>query len=90
MCNVIHYEINNFMKATLPQYYELPDGRLNTKSASTYLGLSMKTLAMMRTKGSGPKFIKRGRIFYYRSDLDEWLNSRGKSVSTAQQRIAGK
>ena len=76
-----------FMKPATLQIYEYPDGRLNTQNASTYLGLSLKTLAMMRSNGTGPQFIKRGRIFYYRSDLDEWLNRGGKSVSTAQQRI---
>jgi hypothetical protein len=69
-------------------YFEYPDGRLDAKNASTYLGLSVKTLAMMRTSGSGPKFIKKGRIFYYRLDLDEWLNAKGRAVSTAQVRAS--
>jgi hypothetical protein len=62
----------------------LPDGRMDTKNAALYLGLSEKTLAMMRCDGSGPKFIKRGRIFYYRDDLDGWLNAGGRLTSTAQ------
>ena len=62
-----------------------PDGRLDTKNASTYLGLSEKTLAMKRCDGTGPRFIKRGRIFYFKGDLDEWLES-GQAVSTAQRR----
>ena len=61
-----------------------PDGRLNAKNASRYLGLSEKTLAMMRTNGTGPKFIKKGRIFYYEDDLKAWLNANGRSTSTAQ------
>jgi hypothetical protein len=61
----------------------LPDGRMDVKNAATYLGLSVKTLAMMRCHGNGPKFIKRGRVFYYRADLDEWLLA-GKAGSTAQ------
>jgi len=60
-----------------------PDGRLDTKNASAYLGLSEKTLAMKRCDGTGPKFIKRGRIFYFKNDLDEWLKD-GQAVSTAQ------
>lgn len=60
-----------------------PDGRLNTRNAAIYLGLSEKTLAMKRSNGTGPKFIKRGRIFYFKKDLDEWLES-GQAVSTAQ------
>jgi len=62
----------------------LPDGRMNSTNASRYLGLADKTLAMMRCDGSGPKFIKRGRIFYYKSDLDEWINEGGRVSSTAQ------
>ena len=61
-----------------------PDGRLDTKNASLYLGLKEKTLAMMRTVGKGPKYIKRGRIFYFKEDLDSWLNEPGKCVSTTQ------
>ncbi len=30
---------------------------------------------MRRCDGTGPKFVKRGRVFYYRDDLDEWLRS---------------
>lgn len=62
-----------------------PDGRLDTANASTYLGLSVKTLAMMRSQGTGPRFIKRGRIFYFRDDLDEWA-SVPKVRSTAEHR----
>jgi Helix-turn-helix domain len=53
----------------------LPDGRMTPEQASAYLGLSVQTLAKERWSGGGPKFIKRGRIFYYREDLDEWLRS---------------
>lgn len=61
-----------------------PDGRLDSKNAATYLGLKEKTLAMMRGNGTGPKFIKRGRIFYFKDDLDEWLNESGRFKTTAQ------
>lgn len=43
---------------------------MDTKNTSTYTGLSDKTLAMMRCKGSGPKFVKRGRVFYFQDDVD--------------------
>lgn len=66
----------------------LPDGRLDAKNAASYLGLSTKTLAMMRSAGTGPKYVKRGRIFYFRDDLDEWVRG-GRASSTAQaQQIA--
>jgi hypothetical protein len=61
-----------------------PDGRLDTKNAALYLGLKEKTLAMMRSQGSGPPYIKRGRIFYYKEDLDLWINAAQKAISTAQ------
>ena len=61
-----------------------PDGRLDSKNASGYIGLSEKTLAMMRCYGTGPSFIKRGRIFYFKEDLDKWLNEKGRFLSTAQ------
>ena len=62
----------------------LPDGRLDTRNAAKYLGLSLKTLAMMRCQGDGPSFIKRGRIFYYKSDLDQWIGQAPRATSTAQ------
>lgn len=62
-------------------YY--PDNRLDAKNAARYLGLSPKTLAMLRCGGKGPRFVKRGRIFYYRKDLNEWLRA-GQATSTAQ------
>ena len=61
-----------------------PDGRMNTRNTSKYTGLSDKTLAMMRCNGTGPKFIKRGRIFYFQSDIDDWMNANGRMNSTAQ------
>ena len=63
--------------------FYFPDNRLDAKNAAKYLGLSPKTLAMMRCNGKGPRFVKRGRIFYFKNDLDEWL-SEGKATSTAQ------
>ncbi len=60
-----------------------PDGRLDTKNAALYLGVAEKTLAMWRVYGTGPPFVKRGRVFYYKDDLDEWLQA-GRVTSTAQ------
>ena len=61
-----------------------PDGRMDTFNTSKYSGLSNKTLAMMRCSGNGPKFMKRGRIFYFQSDIDDWMNANGRMTSTAQ------
>ena len=61
-----------------------PDGRMDTCNTSLYTGLSEKTLAMMRCNGNGPKFVKRGRVFYFQADVDNWLNAQGRLTSTAQ------
>ncbi len=63
-----------------------PDGRLDTKNAALYLGLSPKTLAMMRSAGTGPRFVKRGRVFYFLDDLKAWLEEQPRVRSTAQAR----
>jgi hypothetical protein len=52
----------------------LPDGRLDTWNAALYLGLSRRTLATWRYEKKGPAWIKRGRVFYRKVDLDRWLD----------------
>lgn len=64
-----------------------PDGRLDSENASRFLGLSAKTLAMMRSTGTGPKFVKRGRIFYFLEDLQGWMAEQPRVQSTAQARL---
>ena len=51
----------------------LPGGRLDTSDAAKYIGYSVKTLAIYRSQGKGPRFIKRGRVFYYKEDIDRWF-----------------
>jgi len=69
-----------------PSVVLLPDGRMDRKNAAIYLGLSAKTLAIMATEGTGPRFTKpSGRIWYRKNDLDDWL-SRGSASSTSQAR----
>lgn len=65
----------------------LPDGRMTVESASLYLGLAQKTLAMWRCQGKGPPFIKRGRIYYRKADLDQWIIEGAGCKSTAQARL---
>ena len=72
---------------SIPQLQMLPDGRMDTSNTSIYLGIARKTLASWRSKGKGPRFIDRGRIFYYKADLDDWLNGAGRFTSTAQARF---
>jgi hypothetical protein len=76
------------METKTLQVTQYPDGRMDAKNASFYLGYSEKTLAMMRCDGTGPQYIKRGRIFYFKDDLDAWLNQSGKVKSTAQARFS--
>ena len=38
----------------------LPDGRMDPKNASTYCGLSVKTLAMKRCNGTGAEVREAG------------------------------
>ena len=50
------------------------------KDAAKYVGKSLVTLQKSRTTGmlSGkpaPKFVKRGQIYYKKSELDNWLAS---------------
>ena len=59
----------------------LPDGRMDTSNSAGYLGLSPKTLAMKRSDGTGPAYVKRGRVFYFKEDLDEWVRA-GRVAST--------
>ena len=66
-----------------------PDGRLNTDNAARFLGLSTKTLAIMRSNGTGPRFVKRGRIFYFLDDLQAWIAQSQRVRSSAQARLAG-
>ena len=67
-----------------------PDGRMMAEHAAAYLGLSPKTLAMMRCRGNGPAFIKRGRIFYFRDDLDAWISSAPRVQSTTQAALGNR
>jgi len=65
----------------------LPDGRMDTENAATYLGVAPKTLAMWRCQGIGPRFIKRGRVFYFKEDLDTWIMQATRVTSTAQAKL---
>ena len=52
----------------------LPDGRMRADEAAKYLGHSPKTLAQWRSKGTGPRSVKRGgRVFYRLDDLKRWI-----------------
>jgi len=64
-----------------------PDGRMNPASASRYVGVATKTLAIWRSKGLGPTFCKlSGRVFYFKVDVDRWVAERSDLVSSNQAR----
>jgi hypothetical protein len=61
--------------------------RMNVQRAAEYLGLSQSTLNKMRGEGRGPRYVRlESRVFYRRSDLDEYV-SRGVR-ETADSRSA--
>lgn len=50
---------------------------LNTGEAACYLRLKRCTLNKWRVQGVGPKFVKIGRLVYYKQEsLDDYLLSR--------------
>ncbi|QJP74173.1 helix-turn-helix domain-containing protein [Burkholderia glumae] len=46
---------------------------MDRKNAALYLGLSVNTLSMYAVQGKGPQFVKRGRVWYRKTDLDAWI-----------------
>lgn len=47
---------------------------LRPEGAAAYTGLTTASLANHRFRGTGPKFVKRGRlIFYPVVELDRWM-----------------
>lgn len=63
------------MAGTIPRY-------LTPTEASDYLGLSKGTLANMRSLGTGPSYVRRGRVVRYaEGDIVAWLESGRVQVS---------
>lgn len=63
-----------------------PNGCMDRKNAARYIGCTAGTLARWAVEGKGPKFIKRGRIWYRKAELDLWLTE-AEVTSTAQGRL---
>jgi hypothetical protein len=63
------------------------DGRMTPEQTAFYLGVKPRTLGQWHWEGSGPPFIKAGRIFYFKKDIDEWLMQGGVVTSSAQARL---
>lgn len=60
---------------------------MTTQQAAEKLGISKRTLEGMRLKGSGPSYVKVGRLVRYTDELlEQWLLS-NLCNSTSQQHI---
>jgi predicted DNA-binding transcriptional regulator AlpA len=65
------------------------DPLLNQGQAAHLLGLSVRTLERHRVTGTGPHFIKLGRLVRYRkSDLARWIEER-VLLSTSEESESG-
>ncbi len=65
-----------------------PDGRMDRKNSAIYIGCAPKTMADWAVKGIGPAYVMvGGRAFYFRDDLDDWIGSKGKSVSSRRPKL---
>jgi excisionase family DNA binding protein len=63
---------------------------LTAKEAAALLGISHRTLAAMRLKGSGPTYVKVGWLVRYpKSKLEEWLLSHQRISTSPTGAIAG-
>lgn len=53
---------------------------MDTANAAAYIGCRIHTLAQWRHERKGPPYVKCGRIYYYKDEVDKWFNSkrRGK------------
>lgn len=59
------------------------DSLLSQKQAARILGLSVRTLERHRVAGTGPRWVRLGRLVRYRErDLDDWV-SRSLRTSTS-------
>lgn len=78
--------MTNSLQPTSAAIHVYPDGRMDANSTAAYVGLTVKSLSLMRSLGNGPAFFKLGKkCFYQREDLDAWIQTR-RAVSTADYR----
>ena len=56
-----------------------------TRDTSAWSGIPVATLETLRSRGGGPRFIKRGaRVLYAVRDVREWIEA-GARMSTSDQ-----
>ena len=67
-------EYCRYVDSTKGQNMTIENKLLTVPELSEYLGIAIETLKKYRMRGTGPKFIKLGRLVRYRlSDVDEWV-----------------
>jgi hypothetical protein len=61
----------------------LPDGAVLPAQAALFLGNTVDTLKTWRKRGTGPRYLKRGRAVFYKLP---WLIAfaKGREVATAE------
>ena len=65
------------------------DDLLDQEQLARLIGTSRNNLAQLRFRGTGPRYIKRGRIILYRrSAVDEWLDAGERTSTSAAPRGA--
>ena len=65
------------------------DISMTPAQVAKYTGLSIRTLANKRSNGSGPPFCKLGKILYWKSDVDRWVDAhRAQSCTQARAQQA--
>jgi hypothetical protein len=67
------------------------ENAMNTKQAAAFVGLTAATLAVLRSRGSGPRFHHSGRKpVYYASELRAWQDQCDAAMRQKQQKKAAK
>lgn len=60
------------------------DTLIPSHQAPRYLGIARQTLARWRCEGGGPRFVKLGRLVFYRAgDLRAWIIERTCTSTSA-------
>lgn len=66
------------------------DSYFTPKTVGAVLDVAEQTLANWRVSGDGPKFVKSGRILYYRKeDVLAWLKALGQPVASTSELPTG-
>jgi predicted DNA-binding transcriptional regulator AlpA len=77
------------LSATTEPNKAFNDIAMTPAQVAKYTGLSVRTLANKRSNGSGPPFCKLGKILYWKSDVDRWVDAhRAQSCTQARAQQA--